>query len=460
MNEQQQDFNRRDFLSASGGSLTAMVAMMNALEARSQDSAGKDTARRTNDDTPPVKMGLIGYGPRGREIAKSLAQLPSAPLVAVSDNYGAMLRRAKREAPKAQGYANYQDLLKDQNVEAVIVATAPHQHKAITLDAFKAGKHIYCEAPLGHTVEDARAIVKEATTNPKLNFQPGLQFRSEPQRHFMFPFMRAGAIGKPVHARTQWHKKTSWRRVSPNRERENAINWRLNKGISPGLAGEIGMHQADLVNHLLSLKPTAVNGIGSTVQWRDGRQVPDTVNIIFEYENGFSLTQEITLSNSFDGDYEVMHGTNSAVMLRGTQAWMYKEADAPLIGWEVYARKMPHYGTPGVVLAAGAPTLGKGGKKLYQESTFTQTPLFYSLEAFAYNCHQVKTTVADFTDTFGEADNDTLREFLTDQLGGTNSLLPAATAVDGFTANVIALKANEAINTGKRIEIADTDLKI
>ena len=113
-----------------------------------------------------------------------------------------------------------------------------------------------------------------------------------------------------------------------------------------------------------------------------------------------------------------------------------------------------------MVLAAGATTLGKGGKKLYQESTFTQTPLFYSLEAFAYNCHQVKTTVADFTDTFGEADNDTLREFLTDQLGGTNSLLPAATAVDGFTANVIALKANEAINTGKRIEIADTDLKI
>ena len=153
-----------------------------------------------------------------------------------------------------------------------------------------------------------------------------------------------------------------------------------------------------------------------------------------------------------------MHGTNSAVMLRGTQAWMYKEADAPLIGWEVYARKMPHYGTPGVVLAAGATTLGKGGKKLYQESTFTQTPLFYCLEAFAYNCHQVKTTVADFIDTFGEADNDTLRDFLKDQLDGTNRLLPAATAADGFTANAIALKANEAINTGKRIEIADADL--
>ena len=460
MIEEQQDFSRRNFLSKTGGSLAAMVAMMEALEARAQDSASKDTARRTNDDTPPVKMGVIGYGPRGREIAKSLAQLPSAPLVAVSDNYGAMLRRAKREAPKAKGYADYQDLLKDKNVEGVIVATAPHEHKQIVIDSLKAGKHVYCEAPLAHNSGDARAIAKAAADNPKQNFQPGLYFRSEPQRHFMFPFMRAGAIGKPVHARTQWHKKTSWRRVSPNREREKAINWRLNKEVSPGLVGEIGMHQMDLVNHLLSLKPVGVSGFGNNIQWDDGRQVPDTVNVVYEYENGFSLTQEITLANSFDGEYEVMHGTNSAVMLRGSQAWMYKETDAPLIGWEVYARKMPHYGTPGVVLAAGATTLGKSGKKLYQESTFTQTPLFYSLEAFAYNCHQVKTTVADFVETFGEADNETLRAFLKDQLNGTNSLLPAATAADGFVANAIALKANEAVNTGKRIGVTDADLTV
>ena len=459
MSETRQDFNRRDFISA-GGSLAAMASLMQAMEARAQESEGKDSTRRTGDDTPPVKMGLIGFGPRGREIATSLAQLPSAPLVAVSDHYGAMLRRAKRQAPKAKGYENYQDLLKDKDVEGVIIATAPHEHKAIVLDALKAGKHIYCEAPLAHTAGDARAIAQAAQAKPQLNFQAGLQYRSEPQRHFMFPFMRAGAIGKPVHARTQWHKKTNWSRVSPNAAREKAINWRLDKALSPGLAGEIGMHQADLVNYFLSLQPSAVSGFGSNIHWRDRFPVPDTVNLVFEYANGFSLTQEITLANSFDGEYEVMHGTNSAVMLRGAQAWMYKEADAPLIGWEVYARKMPHYGKPGVVLAAGATTLSKGGKKLYQESTFTQPPLFYSLEAFAYNCHQVKTAVKDFTDTFGEADADTLRDFLKDQLGGTNSLLPAADAADGFTANAIALKANEAVRESKRILITKADLAV
>lgn len=459
MSENKQDFNRRDFISSAGGSLAAMAAMMQALEARAQDSEGKDSVRRTDDSTPPVKMGLIGYGPQGREIARNLAQLPSAPLVAVSDNYGAMLRRAKREHPKAKGYENYGDLLKDENVEGVIIATAPHDHKDIVHAALKAGKHVYCEAPLGGTAADAKAIAQAAKANPAQNFQAGLQYRSEPQRHFMFPFMRAGAIGKAVHARTQWHKKTSWRRVSPNATREKAINWRLNPELSPGLAGEIGMHQADLVNYFLKLQPVAVNGFGNTIQWRDGRKVPDTVNLVYQYENGFSLTQELTLSNSFDGEYEVMHGTNSAVMLRGAQAWMYKEADAPLIGWEVYARKMPHYGTPGVVLAAGATTLSKG-KKLYVESTFTQSPLFYSLEAFAYNSHQVRSAVKDFTDTFGEADADTLRDFLKEQLDGTNSLLPAASATEGYTATVIGLKANEAVQTGKQIEINPKELTV
>ena len=123
MSENKQDFNRRDFISSAGGSLAAMAAMMRP-RLRAQESEGKDASRRTDDSTPPIKIGLVGYGPHGREIARNLAQLPSAPLVAVADHYGAMQRRAKREHPKAASYDNYQDLLKDKNVEGVVIATA------------------------------------------------------------------------------------------------------------------------------------------------------------------------------------------------------------------------------------------------------------------------------------------------------------------------------------------------
>jgi len=68
--------------------------------------------------------------------------------------------------------------------------------------------------------------------------------------------------------------------------------------------------------------------------------------------------------------------------------------------------------------------------------------------------------VEDFINTFGEADGETIASYIADQLDDTNSLLPAATAAEGFAANVIALKANEAVNTGKRVEIAKDELTI
>ena len=59
MSNNKEDFNRRDFISSAGGSLAAMAAMMQAMEIRAQESEGKDSTRRTDDSTPPVKMGLI-----------------------------------------------------------------------------------------------------------------------------------------------------------------------------------------------------------------------------------------------------------------------------------------------------------------------------------------------------------------------------------------------------------------
>ena len=84
---------------------------------------------------------------------------------------------------------------------------------------------------------------------------------------------------------------------------------------------------------------------------------------------------------------------------------------------------------------------------MYQESTFTQSPLFYSLEAFAYNSHQVKSAVEDFLNTFGEADAETLADYLADQLGSTNSLLPAADA----TAAGFRLESKRIYNKSKTI---------
>ena len=126
--------------------------------------------------------------------------------------------------------------------------------------------------PIAATVDDARAIAQAAKAAGKVNFQCGLQARSDPQNHFLLVnHVRAASYGKPVMARSQWHKKQSWRRASPNPEREKAVNWRLNKEISTGLIGELGIHQLDLITWFLNQRPAGVSGLGGILNWNDGR---------------------------------------------------------------------------------------------------------------------------------------------------------------------------------------------
>ena len=300
---------------------------------------GAQAQESTKPVGPPVSFGVIGCGYHGRDVIGTLAVLPNAPIVALCDSYGAFLRRAGRSAPNAAKYERYQDLLNDENVEAVIVCTPTHQHGQIVKDALAAGKHVYCEAPLSNTIEEAREIALVAKANPRLYFQAGLQNRSDSQRHFLLDFIRTGAWGRTVEARAQWHKKVSWRRTAPTNKREREINWRLDEKLTTGLMGEIGIHQIDAANWFLKKRPVGVHGFGSIIQWDDGRTVPDTVQAVIEYSGGARLMHDITLANSFDGDHEIYYGTSGTLMVRGSKAWMFKEADAPALGWEVYALK-------------------------------------------------------------------------------------------------------------------------
>src|SRR5882672_1523071 len=140
-------------------------------------------------------------------------------------------------------------------------------------------------------------------------------------------------------------------------------------------------------------------------------------------------------------------GTDSAAMLRGDKAWMFKEVDAPLLGWEVYARKDEFYKETGIALAANATKLVAQGNKPVEEAPYADTPLFYALEAFIANTGSITGGVEDFLANFGENPK-ALKEYIATL---EKSRLPGATAQQGFEATVVAIKANEAISKGQRI---------
>jgi predicted dehydrogenase len=396
-----------------------------------------------------VKCGVIGCGAWGREIINTLGQLPNAPITALCDNFGVFLRRTARSAPGAKTYEDYRELLADPNVEAVFVATPTHLHRQIVEDALKAGKHVYCEAPLAHTVEDARAIALAARGAPRLYFQSGLNFRSDPQRRFLLDFIRTGAWGDTVLSRLQYHKKQSWRRSSSSPDQEQAMNWRLNRELSLGLVGELGINQLDIATLFLVSRPRSVTGFGSTIKWNDGRTVPDTEQAVFEFANGSTLIYDATLANSFDADYELYHGTDAALMVRQNKAWLFKEVDAPLLGWEVYARKDQFYKEVGIALVANASKPTSASDNPDDEVSITSTPLYFALEAFIWNAFNQGQAVKDFVESFGEDE-----AALVDHLKEQESIrLPAAGFREGFEATVLVAKANEAIRNRQRIDL-------
>ncbi|MBI5772143.1 MAG: Gfo/Idh/MocA family oxidoreductase [Verrucomicrobia bacterium] len=440
------DLSRREFLR--GGSLASIMAALGAVEIRAQEKP-KDAAAPTQYKTigPPVKCGVIGCGQQGRDIINTLMRLPNAPVVAVCDHYEAFLKRGKEAAPDAETFTDYQQLLAKKDVQAVLVATPSHQHREIALAALKANKHVYCEIPLAHTIEDARAIAQAAKASYKSNFQTGLNLRSDPQRRFLLEFIRGGAAGTTVKMRGQWHKKQSWRRASPNPDREKEINWRLNRKISPGLIGEIGIHQVDVLAWFINARPVSVTGFGGIAHWRDGRDVPDSVTAVFEFPAQATLSYECTLANSFDSDYEMLFGSDAAVMLRGNKAWMFKEVDSPLLGWEVYARKDDFFKETGIALVANATKLAAQGANPVEDAPFTNTPLSYALESFIANSNSTGAGVEDFLSNFG--DNEAgVREYLA---GIAKNRAPAAGWQEGYEATVTALKANEAVLKGQKI---------
>lgn len=439
------DSSRRDFLKS--GSVATLMTLMGTGELFAQTNTPAPEQHKTT--IPKVKVGLIGLGTWGREILNTLGRLPGADVAAICDTYASAVRRGATAAPGAAPLDNYQALLANKDIKAVIVATPTHLHKEIVLAALKAGKHVYCEAPLAHSVDDAKEIAAAAKAARQQVFQSGLQVRSEPQRHFLLPFIRSGALGQSVMARAQWHKKQSWRFPSPKPEREKELNWRLEKSLSTGLIGEIGCHAIDQAGWFLNAQPIAVSGFGSLGFWKDGREVPDTVQALLEYPGGVFLNYDATLANSFDSQYEMFYGSDAAVMLRESKAWLFKEADSPLLGWEVYARKDSFYNETGIALVANASKSVNQGDQPGQQQAPANTSLYYALGNFLRNAADVSAAVEDFTSTFGGDDPDALAEHL-----GKIHRQPAAGWQEGYQATVIAIKANEAILSGKRIELA------
>ncbi len=297
--------SRRNFIGKVATGLAGTLAASNVLGASDR-----------------IHIGIIGPGARGSEILREALSLPNVECVGAADVYTRRLEDVRKIAPDAKTYLDYRHLLDDRDVDAVLIATPQHLHCEHFTAALDAGKHVYQEKTMAFTVAHAkrmRAAVEQA--GGRRVVQVGHQWTSTGALTDALGFLTGDLMGKitaiDAHMyRNTPHGKPQWARpVYPDMNPENIvwksflgdaperpfdpnryINWRFFWDYSGGNVYENMCHQLAFWYKAMDLKiPTAVTMTGGLYLWKDGREVPDTMNVgmvhseelMFQWTSGF-----------------------------------------------------------------------------------------------------------------------------------------------------------------------------
>ncbi len=259
-----------------------------------------------------ARLGIIGPGSRGQFLMSFLKKNAKVEVVALCDIYQPSIDGALKLYPEATVYKDYRKLLEDRRVDAVLIATPLNTHFQIAMDAFDAGKHVFCEKALAMTIADCYQMYQKHRATGKVFFA-GQQRLFDPRYIRAMEMVQQGVFGDIEAIRTFWFRNNDWRRPVPSPELERHINWRLYNEYSKGLMTELACHQIQIGTWAMQNIPDKVMGHGAITHWKDGREVYDNVSCIYVFDNGVKLNFESVISNKFYGLEEQILGNLGTV---------------------------------------------------------------------------------------------------------------------------------------------------
>jgi len=263
----------------------------------------------------PVKYGVIGCGAiaQRRHIPECIAN-PDSKLVALADP---MKERVEELAEKygAKGYTDYKEMLKDPNIDAIVVAGPNSLHAQQSIDALNAGKHVLCEKPMATTREDARAMLDAAKKNKKF-LMIGLNQRLMPAHAKAKKILESGALGNVLSFRTAFqHPGPEGWSVDAGK------SWFFKKGQAfMGVTGDLGVHKADLLRWLLGQEFSEVTGVLSTLDKRDPEgnliELDDNAYLVLKTTGGILGSMILSWTNyGAEENYTVLLCQNGVMSL-------------------------------------------------------------------------------------------------------------------------------------------------
>ncbi len=236
-------------------------------------------------------------------------------------------RSARKRALLKLGAPNslqdYRKLLEFKEIDYVTIATPEHQHAPMALNAMDAGKHVYCEKPLAHTIEQGFEVWDKSKATGK-SVQVGIQGMSDDSYASAGNAIRDGLLGRVVQAQIEYVRRygeQGFCRVPDldgSMPRPDNLNWEMWLGNAPkvpwnphhyfewrnyssysgGIATDLFTHRLARILKACDLTyPRRVAGLGGIWQWPDGRDLPDNFEMICEYPRGMTVHVLGTMSN-------------------------------------------------------------------------------------------------------------------------------------------------------------------
>jgi len=286
-----------------------------------------------------IRLGIIGAGDRGMQIVREAIACPNTEFVAFADVFTKRLEDAKAVAPNAKTYLDHRYLLDDKSIDAVLIATPQHLHCEHFEAALDAGKHVYQEKTMAFTVDHAKRMRAAYQKAGKRTVSIGHQSCSSGQVADAARFLASGQVGKvtAIHAhmyRNTPHGKPQWSRpVLPQATPESVIwksflgeapprefdanrfiNWRFFWDYSGGNVYENMCHQLSFWYKVMKLEiPRKVTMVGGVYLWKDGREVPDTMNVAMEHPEEILFSWDSGFGNNHLGSTEDVLGTDGTI---------------------------------------------------------------------------------------------------------------------------------------------------
>lgn len=276
-----------------------------------------------------VGTGMIGVGGRGSYLLQGVLAQPNAKVVALCDIKADRLDKAATAAARDNPatYADWRQVIDRKDVGAVYIATPPDLHSEMAVAALQAGKHVYCEKPIGITPAQVRAVVEAVKKSNKV-FVPGQQLRSVKVYAESVRKIREGIIGDVIMVKAQRHATADLPHDG------TSADWYFDVNKSGGYLIEQSVHNLDLCNWAIGAYPSRACGFGGILLYKNdppGRTIFDCGTISFDYPGGvkMSFTQNVFHPRGMPNgnQYIYVYGTKGAIDLMGAQSMYLLQGD-------------------------------------------------------------------------------------------------------------------------------------